>query len=225
MPKNSDTFAKFSVADHCMMMRAFSIAVKQLGSTGPNPSVGCVIVKDGEIVGEGATGTGGHPHAEQSVLEEAGEAVRGGVAYVTLEPCAARSNGDPGCAKRLIDAEVERVVIANRDPHEVASGGIEMLQDAGIKTECGLLDEIAHTLVDGFFHRLKTGLPLVVLSNSKSGFDAEVKLRPNEAPLEALKRLSRDGNNRVFIRPSAAERDMFDREDLINQWYAPVKLI
>lgn len=135
------------------MRRALSLALPGAGSTGDNPSVGCVIVKDGVVVGEGATADGGRPHAEEFAVAAAGANARGAAAYVTLEPCAKRSNGSASCADRLIEAGVARVVIAASDPHPFASGvGVERLRAAGISVETGLLASEARQLnVD--FHR------------------------------------------------------------------------
>lgn len=122
------------------MRRAVAAARKNLGRTAPNPVVGCVLVKDGVVVGEAATDVGGRPHAEEQALDQAGERARGAVAYVTLEPCGARSTGAVCCAERLVIAGVARVVIACEDPSPFASGqGIERLTAAGVRVESGLL--------------------------------------------------------------------------------------
>src|SRR3954467_4310994 len=97
------------------MRRAIDLARVNLGRTGSNPSVGCVIVRDGAVVGEGATGEGGRPHAEEVALDRAGAAARGATAYVTLEPCGQRSSGAASCGERLAGAGVARVVIACAD--------------------------------------------------------------------------------------------------------------
>lgn len=133
------------------MRRALSLAAPGVGFTGDNPSVGCVIVKGGVIVGEGATAAGGRPHAEETALPPAGD-IRGATAYVTLEPCAKRSTGAMSCADRLIGAGVARVVIAARDPHPYAAGvGIERLRAAGIAVEVGLFEAEARALNAAFF--------------------------------------------------------------------------
>lgn len=126
------------------MRRALALAAPNIGRTGDNPTVGCVIVKDDATLAEGATAEGGRPHAEELALAQAGAAARGATAYVTLEPCAKRSTGAMSCADRLIEAGVSRVVIAAPDPHPFASGvGIERLQAAGIAVEIGLLEDEA----------------------------------------------------------------------------------
>jgi diaminohydroxyphosphoribosylaminopyrimidine deaminase/5-amino-6-(5-phosphoribosylamino)uracil reductase len=104
------------------------------------------------VLGEGATGEGGRPHAEELALEQAGERARGATAYVTLEPCAKRSTGAMSCADRLIEAGVARVVIAARDPHPYAAGvGIERLQAAGVAVEVGVLEADAREQNADFF--------------------------------------------------------------------------
>jgi pyrimidine deaminase RibD-like protein len=126
------------------MRRAITLARANLGRTGANPSVGCVIVKDGAVVGEGATGLGGRPHAEEIALDQAGEAARGATAYVTLEPCAERSSGAASCSTRLVSAGLARVVVACADASVLAAGhGLTRLHDAGVATEIGLLADQA----------------------------------------------------------------------------------
>ena len=127
------------------MRRAIALARANRDVTHPNPSVGCVLVRDGAVVGEAATAAGGRPHAEEQALAQAGEAARGAVAYVTLEPCGARSSGGLSCAERLAAAGVARVVVACEDPSPYASGqGTRRLAEAGVPVETGLLaDEAA----------------------------------------------------------------------------------
>lgn len=121
-----------------MMGRALALAGLNQGLTGVNPSVGCVILDaSGHIVGEGVTGHGGRPHAEEVALDEAGSAARGGTAYVTLEPCRERSTGAASCSNRLVVAGIARVVVAIEDPHPTARDGIRILREAGIRVETG----------------------------------------------------------------------------------------
>ena len=131
--------------DETWMRRAIALARPGVGRTGDNPSVGCVIVANGAVVGEGATGDGGRPHAEEVALDAAGDAARGAVAYVTLEPCGERSSGAASCGERLVRAGVARVVIAAADASTLAAGrGVLRLRDTGIAVETGLLaDEAA----------------------------------------------------------------------------------
>jgi len=135
------------MTDEDFMRRAIELARTHVGLTAENPSVGCVIVKDGEIVGEGVTGEGGRPHAEQEALSAAGGAAREATAYVTLEPCAQRSFGGTSCSELLVAAGVARVVIACGDSSVFAAGkGARRLQEAGIDTDQGLMQAEAATL-------------------------------------------------------------------------------
>ena len=129
------------------MRRAIELAQAGVGTTGSNPSVGCVIVKHGAVTGEGATGVGGRPHAEEVALAEAGEAARGATAYVTLEPCGERSSGAASCSARLVAAGVARVVVACEDRSAFAAGrGLARLREAGVVTDLGLLKAEAAAL-------------------------------------------------------------------------------
>lgn len=129
------------------MRRAIALAAPGVGATGDNPSVGCVIVQGGAVVGEGATAAGGRPHAEEQALEQAGEAARGATAYVTLEPCGERSSGARSCSELLTAAGVARVVVACQDSSPYAAGrGGERLRGAGIAVEMGVLADEAGRL-------------------------------------------------------------------------------
>lgn len=111
------------------MARAIELARERMGETWPNPAVGCVLVKDGEVIAEAATAPGGRPHAEEQAIPAAGDQAKGATAYVTLEPCGARSSGRKSCAHFLAEAGVARVVIAALDPSPFASGrGTERLR-------------------------------------------------------------------------------------------------
>jgi pyrimidine deaminase RibD-like protein len=141
-----------ALSDSAFMRRALALAAPGVGRTGANPSVGCVIVKDGIVVGEGATADGGRPHAEELALSQAGDAARGATAYVTLEPCAKRSTGAASCSDILAQAGVARVVIAVGDPHPFAAGvGVERLRAAGVVVEIGLMADEARALNAAFF--------------------------------------------------------------------------
>lgn len=129
------------------MRRAIALARPRVGLTGENPAVGCVLVRDGAVVGEAATAAGGRPHAEEQALAAAGAAARGATAYVTLEPCAERSSGAASCSARLIQAGVAAVVIACEDASPYAAGqGAEMLRAAGISVRSGVLRRAAAVL-------------------------------------------------------------------------------
>jgi diaminohydroxyphosphoribosylaminopyrimidine deaminase/5-amino-6-(5-phosphoribosylamino)uracil reductase len=133
--------------DETWMRRAITLSRPNVGLTADNPSVGCVIVKDGAVVGEGATAPGGRPHAEEQALAAAGAAARGATAYVTLEPCGERSSGAASCSELLVGAGLERVVVACEDRSALASGrGVHRLRDAGIVIDLGLLKEEAAAL-------------------------------------------------------------------------------
>lgn len=137
------------------MRRAIGLAVAQLGNTGENPAVGCVIVKSGAVVGVGATGDGGRPHAEEVALQEAGAAALGATAYVTLEPCAERSGGGVSCSEKLAQAGIARVLIACDDASVLAAGvGAERLTAAGVAVETGVLREEAAPLYTAYKPRI-----------------------------------------------------------------------
>ncbi len=135
------------MSDAAHMRRAIDLAAARVGLTGDNPAVGCVIVRDGEVVAEAATAEGGRPHAEEQALAAAGEKARGATAYVTLEPCGKRSTGQASCGERLAAAGVARVVAACPDPSTFADGlGPQWLQRAGIAYDLGLLGDEAAAL-------------------------------------------------------------------------------
>lgn len=135
------------------MRAAIAAARANLGRTAPNPSVGCVLVKDGRVLAVAATASGGRPHAEEQALEAAGASARGATAYVTLEPCGARSSGGRSCSERLIAAGAARVVVACADASPYAAGqGGERLRAAGVKLEVGLLADEARPLYADYPH-------------------------------------------------------------------------
>jgi len=150
------------------MARAIQLAEKGLYSTQPNPRVGCVIVADKRVVGQGYHRQAGGPHAEIHALQQAGAAARGATAYVSLEPCSHQGKTPP-CADALIEAGVGRVICAMLDPNPLVAGrGLEKLKLAGIETHCGLLQAEAEALNPGFIKRMKTGLPWVRLKLAMS---------------------------------------------------------
>jgi len=149
-------------ADIKYMKRALTLARKGVGKTSPNPAVGCVIVKNGEVVGEGWHKKAGTPHAEIHALDQAGEAARGSDLYVTLEPCC-HFGKTPPCSDALIAAGVARVVIGMIDPNpQVAGKGAEALRQSGILVETGVLEEQCRELNKGFIKFVTTGLPHVL---------------------------------------------------------------
>lgn len=150
------------------METALALAARGLGRVWPNPSVGCVIVKDGVIAGRGWTGEGGRPHAEEAALKRAGRNARGARVYLTLEPCAGRSRG-LSCAERLIRAGVAEVVAAVRDPDPRTFGrGFARLKESGIRVRTGLMEREARDLNIGFFKRTLLGFPFVTLKIAAS---------------------------------------------------------
>jgi diaminohydroxyphosphoribosylaminopyrimidine deaminase/5-amino-6-(5-phosphoribosylamino)uracil reductase len=145
------------------MRAALGLARRGLGTTWPNPSVGCVIVRDDRVVGRGTTAPGGRPHAEAVALAIAGERATGATAYVTLEPCCHWGRSPP-CTDALIAAGVARVVVAAGDPDSRVNGqGLAQLRSAGIAVETGLLEDEALLTLIGFNHRITLGRPMVTL--------------------------------------------------------------
>ena len=159
---------EFTASDYEYMARALRLAKKGLYTAHPNPRVGCVIVKDGQIVGEGWHEYTGGPHAEINALQQAGDEARGATVYVTLEPCC-HEGRTPPCTQALIKAGVARVVAAMVDPHSrVAGNGLEELKASGIDVASGLLDAQAEALNPGFIKRMRVGRPFVRLKLAMS---------------------------------------------------------
>ncbi|MBZ9557551.1 MULTISPECIES: bifunctional diaminohydroxyphosphoribosylaminopyrimidine deaminase/5-amino-6-(5-phosphoribosylamino)uracil reductase RibD [Modicisalibacter] len=162
------------------MARALTLARRGLYTTDPNPRVGCVLVKNRKVVGEGWHRRAGEPHAEIHALRDAGEAARGATAYVTLEPCSHQGRTGP-CAQALIDAGVKRVVAAMGDPNpQVAGRGFAMLREAGVTVEVGLLEGEARALNPGFIARMERGRPFVRLKMAMS-LDARTAMASGES--------------------------------------------
>ena len=152
---------EWSAADREWMSRALMLAERGVYTTEPNPRVGCVLVADGRIVGEGWHVRAGEGHAEVNALAQAGDLARGATAYVTLEPCS-HFGRTPPCADALVKAGVSRVVAAMQDPNpQVAGNGLNRLREAGIEVDCGLLEAQAQALNPGFIKRMQQGLPWV----------------------------------------------------------------
>lgn len=162
------------------MRAALALAARGLGRVWPNPAVGCVIVRDGTVVGRGWTQEGGRPHAETEALTRAGDAARGATAYVSLEPCAHHGKTPP-CAEALVAAGVARVVTALEDPDPRVSGrGIATLRAAGIAVEVGACAQDAADLNAGFFMRVQRGRPLVALKLATS-LDGRIATRTGDS--------------------------------------------
>jgi diaminohydroxyphosphoribosylaminopyrimidine deaminase/5-amino-6-(5-phosphoribosylamino)uracil reductase len=158
----------FTELDRSAMARALALAERGLETTQPNPRVGCVIARAGEIVGEGWHERAGEAHAEVSALRQAGEQAAGATAYVTLEPCAHHGRTPP-CVDALIAARLARVVFAGEDPDPRVSGqGAQALRRAGIAVDRGLLEAEAAELNPGFLKRMRTGRPWVRLKSAIS---------------------------------------------------------
>lgn len=156
------------LADEAHMAHALRLAERGLGNTWPNPAVGCVIVKDGVVLGRGWTQPGGRPHAERMALDQAGAAAAGATAYVTLEPCAHHGKTPP-CAEALVAAGVTRVVTALTDPDPRVSGrGHALLRQAGVSVTEGVQAEAARRVAAGFLKRVTQGLPFVTLKLATS---------------------------------------------------------
>ena len=150
-----------AASDLMWMDRALALAARGRFTTAPNPNVGCVLIRDGELVGEGWHQKAGEPHAEVHALRAAGEQARGATAYVTLEPCS-HYGRTPPCALALVDAGIRRVVVAMTDPNPLVAGrGLEILRTAGIEVLCGVREAEAKALNPGFIKRMQTGLPWV----------------------------------------------------------------
>lgn len=160
--------AMFTPDDHRFMARAIEIAALGLFTTTPNPRVGAVIVREGEVVGEGWHRRAGEPHAEVIALGQAGDRARGATVYLTLEPCS-HFGRTPPCAEALVQAGVRRVVAAMEDPNPRVNGrGLERLRAAGIEVRCGLMQAEAEALNVGFVSRMARGLPWVRMKTAAS---------------------------------------------------------
>ena len=169
-----------SPEDYHHMARALVLAQRGLYSTDPNPRVGCVVVRDGEIVGEGWHQRAGEPHAEANALEMAGAKARGATVYVTLEPCCHHGRTPP-CNDALLSAGISRLVAAMSDPNpQVAGKGLAMLRKAGVTVECGLLETEARALNPGFIQRMIAGRPFVRLKLAMS-LDGRTALASGES--------------------------------------------
>ncbi|NNC48489.1 MAG: bifunctional diaminohydroxyphosphoribosylaminopyrimidine deaminase/5-amino-6-(5-phosphoribosylamino)uracil reductase RibD [Sphingomonas sp.] len=163
------------------MARAIALGAAARGSTAPNPNVGCVIVKDGEIVGEGATQAGGRPHAEALALAAAGDAAKGATLYTSLEPCAHDSDRGPTCAQLIPAAGIARVVAALEDPDPRTAGkGFAMLKDAGVDTRKGMEEAAARHSMRGFLMRVAIGRPCITLKLALS-IDGKIALPSGES--------------------------------------------
>lgn len=163
------------------MAAAIALGERGRGRTAPNPNVGCIVVKDGAVVGRGWTQPGGRPHAEAMALQQAGANARGATVYATLEPCAHESARGPACADLLVAAQPARVVIGLRDPDARTDGaGIARLEAAGIAVTRGIGAEAATESMAGFLSRARLGRPHVMLKLALS-IDGRIALASGES--------------------------------------------
>ena len=172
--------SEFSAADHRFMARALRLAAKGRTTAHPNPRVGCVLVRDGEVVGEGWHRAAGEAHAEVNAIDAAGQSVAGAIAYVTLEPCAHTGRTGP-CTNALIEAGVREVVFAHEDPSPHApESGSAVLEAAGVRVRAGLMRAGARRLNEGFFSRVERGRPFVRLKIGAS-LDGATAMRSGDS--------------------------------------------
>jgi diaminohydroxyphosphoribosylaminopyrimidine deaminase/5-amino-6-(5-phosphoribosylamino)uracil reductase len=158
----------FDPVDRAWMEQALALGALAEGATSPNPRVGCLLVRDGKLVGSGFHRAHGAPHAEAEAVSSAGEGTRGATAYVTLEPCA-HHGLTPPCADLLAAKGVRRVVASLRDPNPLVNGsGFERLRAAGVQVDVGLLAEASYRLNEPFLHRYHCGRPLVTIKAAVS---------------------------------------------------------
>ncbi|MFM9836384.1 MAG: bifunctional diaminohydroxyphosphoribosylaminopyrimidine deaminase/5-amino-6-(5-phosphoribosylamino)uracil reductase RibD [Methylophilaceae bacterium] len=171
---------KFTAADHAFMAQALRLAEQGLYTTMPNPRVGCVIVKDGVVVGEGAHLKAGKPHAEVLALHQAGDNAKGATVYVTLEPCS-HFGKTPPCADALVNAGVRKVIAAMQDPNPLVAGqGLARLASHSIETQFGIMQAQAETLNLGFISRMRKNMPFV-RSKIAASLDGKTALANGES--------------------------------------------
>ncbi len=183
----------FSSADHVYMSLALQLAEKGLYGASPNPRVGCVIVRDGHVIGSGWHERAGQPHAEINALDVAGTAAWGSTAYVTLEPCSHHGRTPP-CAEALIKAGITRLVAAMQDPNPlVAGGGRALLEGAGIEVEMGLMEAEAKALNIGFVSRMTRKRPWVRMKIAAS-LDGKTALNNGASQWITSEAARRDGH-------------------------------
>lgn len=181
------------MTDSEYMERAIALAKEATGHTSPNPLVGAVIVKDGQIIGEGYHHKAGEPHAEVHALHQAGMEARGATLYVTLEPCS-HYGKTPPCAKRVIAAGLKRVVIGMVDPNPLVSGkGIQLLKDAGIEVTVGVLEEACQLMNEDFITFIAEKRPFVVLKSAMS-LDGKIATATGESKWITSRAAREDGH-------------------------------
>ncbi|CCE95390.1 diaminohydroxyphosphoribosylaminopyrimidine deaminase / 5-amino-6-(5-phosphoribosylamino)uracil reductase [Sinorhizobium fredii HH103] len=198
--------------DERFMAAALRLARRNLGLTSTNPSVACLIVKDGTIVGRAVTAPGGRPHAETQALADAGEKARGATAYVTLEPCSHHGRTPP-CADALVASGVARVVVCLLDPDErVAGRGVVMLRDAGIDVDLGVLRDEGERVLEAYLMRQRMKRPHVTLKLAVSadgmiGRKGEGQVRITGAVARAQVQVLRAETDAILVGVGTASAD------------------
>lgn len=198
--------------DERFMAAALRLARQNVGLTSTNPSVGCVVVKNGVIVGRAATAPGGRPHAETQALAEAGKEARGATAYVTLEPCSHHGRTPP-CADALVAAGVARVVVCILDPDErVAGRGVVRLREAGVDVDLGILSEEGERVLEGYLMRQRNKRPHVILklavsSDGMIGKEGEGQVRITGAISRAQVQVLRAETDAILVGVGTASAD------------------
>jgi diaminohydroxyphosphoribosylaminopyrimidine deaminase / 5-amino-6-(5-phosphoribosylamino)uracil reductase len=192
---------------------AIALSERGRGRTAPNPNVGCLIVRDGVVVGRGWTQPGGRPHAEAVALAQAGDAARGATVYVTLEPCAHESQRGPACADLLVSVRPSRVVVSLTDPDVRTAGrGLARLRDAGIAVVEGVGTEAAERAMAGFLTRQRLGRPFVTLKLATS-LDGRIAMASGEsrwitgAEARAHTHLERARHEAILVGRATVEAD------------------
>lgn len=199
------------------MDAALALGRAGLGTTAPNPSVGCVIVASGAIVGRGVTAPGGRPHAERVALDEAGPKACGATAYVTLEPCA-HTGQTPPCADALIAAGIDRIVIACTDPDlRTAGQGIARLRNAGIEVRTGVRQTEAEAHHSGFFTRLDKGRPRLFVDANTAGYDLSLDTFGETGPEAWLASARSQSLTRVRLVPGSAAENAAKSANLVDE--------
>jgi diaminohydroxyphosphoribosylaminopyrimidine deaminase / 5-amino-6-(5-phosphoribosylamino)uracil reductase len=204
-------------ARQALMRRAIAIAWTNFGRTRPNPVVGCVVARGETVLAEGVTGAGGRPHAEEQALAELGGTAQDADAYVTLEPCGARSSGGLSCSERLAAAGVRRVFVACEDASPHASGrGAERLQAAGVEVTVGCLRDEAAPLYAGYAHRLRTGRPLVD-ADARSVSEGLFSPVAGETLDAALLRYGAEGYSHLTVEPASELARALEEQGLLHR--------
>jgi diaminohydroxyphosphoribosylaminopyrimidine deaminase/5-amino-6-(5-phosphoribosylamino)uracil reductase len=174
------TVPVFTPQDHAFMKRALELSERGRDTATPNPNVGCVIAKEGRVIGEGWHERAGEPHAEARALAACTESPEGSTVYVTLEPCSHRGRTGP-CTEALVQARVARVVAAVQDPYREVNGrGIARLREAGIRVDVGLMEREAEEAHRGFLHRARHGRPWMRIKAAAS-LDGRIALANGES--------------------------------------------